>query len=140
MNGNCDHLFVYGTLRQVSQAPMSRVLASHSEYLDEGFIQGKLYDVGEYPAAILSTNKEHRVLGEIYKINNNGLLKELDDYEGCSEAESAPHEYKRVKVEVKMSNKLRINAWMYAFNKPVKDLYLIESGDYMSYLGISLPS
>ena len=138
MSGDCNFLFVYGTLRQASQAPMSQVLASHSEYMDEGTIQAKLFDVGEYPAVVLSSNKNDTVIGEVFKINNSALLDQLDEYEGCSESDKQPHEYKRIKATAKLSNGKTVEAWIYAFNQSTDSLHLIESGDYMSYLGISI--
>ena len=140
MSADCSYLFVYGTLRQASQAPMSQVLASHSEYLDEGIINGKLFDVGDYPAVTVSGTRNDRVLGEVFKINNPSLLKELDKYEGCSENCTKPHQYKRIKSAVKLRDGKEIQAWIYVWNLSVDSLHLIESGDYMSYLGITEPA
>ena len=140
MSAECSYLFVYGTLRQASQAPMSQVLAAHSDYLNEGIVKGKLFDVGDYPAVTISSSKKDRVRGEVFKINNSALLKELDKYEGCSESCSQPHEYRRIQAAVKLRDGSEVQAWIYVWNLAVDNLLLIESGDYMSYLGISEPA
>jgi gamma-glutamylcyclotransferase (GGCT)/AIG2-like uncharacterized protein YtfP len=131
----CKHLFVYGTLRKASQDPMSQVLASHAEYLDEASIQGKLFDAGEYPAATVSTKKGH-VYGEVFKINNESLLQQLDEFEGCSSSYDKPHEYIREKVTSTLVSGELVDVWMYVFNGPTDSLHYIKSGDYMAYLGI----
>ena len=69
------HLFVYGTLRGSGRASG---LLDACERVREAAVQGTLYDVGDYPALLLSGND--RVTGEIWRCPAD-LLPRLDRYE-----------------------------------------------------------
>jgi gamma-glutamylcyclotransferase (GGCT)/AIG2-like uncharacterized protein YtfP len=81
-----DYLFVYGTLLQSINTPMSLFLSKHSQIIDKGYFHGKLYDVGDFPAATLSDLTSDKVYGTILKIwNTEQTFNILDHYEGVSE-------------------------------------------------------
>lgn len=130
MNQDCDYLFVYGTLLRQSQTKMSTMLLSNSKFIELASVQGRLYDIGEYPGLIQSDKKSHQVKGEVFKLNNPDLtLQKLDDYEGC--------EYKRIKTSVTLDNDKKVESWLYIFSLPTDEYTCIESGDYMAYLGLA---
>ncbi len=130
-----EFIFVYGTLRQKAATPMQQVLVRYGEYLTDGYIQGRLYDVKGYPGAIESAHSSDKVYGELYRINNLDLvLSQLDAYEECSAQYPQPHEYIRKTLPVTAFGTGPINAWVYVFNHAVASLIPIESGDYLHYL------
>ncbi|ALJ04431.1 hypothetical protein APS56_04440 [Pseudalgibacter alginicilyticus] len=125
-----SYLFVYGTLLQSLKNPISKFLNEHSEIIGQGYIQGKLYDVGEYPAAILSDFKTDKIYGTALKIiNPENVFSVLDTYEGTNET---PPLYIKKKIMVYLENKYNIQAWVYIFNYPVQHLKRIHSGDYLN--------
>ena len=80
-----DYIFVYGSLLKKAKNPLHNFLKLYATYIGNGYIYAKLYDLGEYPAAILNGSKRYKTYGEIYKIKpnlKNRLFKILDKYEG----------------------------------------------------------
>lgn len=126
-----EHLFVYGTLRKDCDHPMSQFLNAHSEWVNKGHFYGLLYDIGEYPGAILSANTTEKIFGDIYKINDSyTLFKTLDAYEGTGDFFAKPNLYIRKLITVFTENGLEIKAWIYIYNRSIENLKLISSGDY----------
>lgn len=125
-----EFLFVYGTLMQRVSNKMSAFLKLHSTFSSDGYFHGKLYDLGEYPGAIISTNREEKVFGQVFELHQTEeVFPVLDAYEGVEEGL-----YLRRKVEVTTVAGQIIHAWVYVYNQPVELHKFIESGDYMKYL------
>lgn len=114
-----DYLFVYGTLMQNSEHPMHQLLQQHSEFVCSGWIRAQLYQIHDYPGALLSDNAKDKVHGELYRLTTRSVLAQLDDYEECSAAFPEPHEYQRRPVNVMINNAKHITAWAYIYNHPV---------------------
>ena len=125
-----EFIFVYGTLRKQSTSTMNHVLAQHCRYVAEGYLQGKLYEVNAYPAAIDSDNPNDKVYGEVYELTDSTLLLELDTYEECTDQFPKPHEYLRKKRLITLFDGRSVTAWVYIFNHTVLNLIPIVSGDY----------
>ena len=127
-----EFIFVYGTLRRGANHLAHDTISRHAQYYGEGYMQGKLYDVGGYPATIETENPDDKVYGEVYKISDNELLTQLDSYEECSDDFPQPHECTRnlVLINVNFPNKM-LEAWAYIFNYDVSVLRQITSGDYL---------
>jgi gamma-glutamylcyclotransferase (GGCT)/AIG2-like uncharacterized protein YtfP len=126
-----DYLFVYGTLRRVFNHPMHQVLINYSDYIAPAILQGRLYEVAHYPAAILSANSHDNVIGELYIIKHSDLLfTALDDYEECSQQFATPHEYARIEHSVSLENGIKQLAWLYCYQGDVSPLKRIITGDY----------
>lgn len=128
-----EFIFVYGTLRRATASKMHDVLARYAEYLAQGYMQGKLYEVSNYPGAVESDSSDERVVGEVYRILDRELLfTQLDEYEECSPKFPPPHEYVRKKLPIYLTGKQNILAWVYLFNHEVAHLQQIRSGDYLT--------
>ncbi|MFO7894709.1 MAG: gamma-glutamylcyclotransferase family protein [Longimicrobiales bacterium] len=72
------YLFAYGTLKSDSPGR----LLDGCERVDTGVVRGTLYDVGDYPALLLSGGDP--VHGVIWRCPTD-RLSELDRYEGTAE-------------------------------------------------------
>src|SRR5215813_7463055 len=93
-------LFVYGTLRRDPSHELFQLLARNAKLLGEAVVEGKLYDLGEYPGMIYRANGGH-VIGELYQVNPEAwenVIERLDEYEGCRPIDPEPHEYRRILV------------------------------------------
>lgn len=124
-----DFLFVYGTLKQSENHPAHNFLKDDSVYYGQGYFQGKLYQITNYPAAVLSNGTE-KVYGEVYRIlSPTPLFQRLDDYEECSGKYPIPHEYQRSQVTIYL-NYETITAWTYLYNLNPIGLEEILSGVY----------
>ena len=133
-------IFVYGTLRKAFNHPMHQVLSEHSQYVGEGLISGKLYEIAGYPGVIESNNLAETVTGELYRFEKaEPLLSLLDAYEECSPDFPAPHEYLRKPVQVHLSTGGTLTAWCYVYHRSPRNRKLIESGDYIAFFLSSSP-
>jgi len=129
-----SYLFTYGTLLNGIGHPMHEILERYASLVGIGHINGKLYEVVDYPALVLSNNTKKIVRGEIYQIRDEeALFKYLDEYEGCAPHSRKPYEYQRNLVTVHDTVQHSMLAWTYLYKKPVGHLDLIPTGDYLAY-------
>jgi gamma-glutamylcyclotransferase (GGCT)/AIG2-like uncharacterized protein YtfP len=127
-------LFVYGTLRSDPRHEMFHVLAKTATFLGDARVAGRLYDLGAYPGMSLSGNGQN-VKGELYEVHPNhwsDVIQKLDEYEGCSDRDAQPHEYRRELVSAELRSGEPVEAWAYVLNRDARGLREIASGDYLS--------
>ena len=124
-----NYLFAYGSLQRDFDNEMSRLVERSFSFTDKGYIEGSLYDVGEFPAAIMAGRPGSKVHGELFRIPpcEASLVELLDEYEGC------PQLYERVLAEVTTNSGKTVNAMVYVYKRTTQDLNHIESGDYVEY-------
>lgn len=136
MNNETLQLFVYGSLRSGFQHAAYGYLSKYFHLIGNAKVKGKLYDQGDYPVA-LPTTEERFIIGELYAINSadefSYAIGQLDDYEGLFPEEGEIPLYKREAVTVFCNNQ-QIKAWIYWFNGAVDNLPEIASGDVLEYL------
>jgi len=130
-------LFVYGSLRSGFQHAAYQYIARYFHLIGDAKVKGKLYDMGEYPVA-LPTTEEKFIIGELYAITNGAefsyAIGQLDDYEGIYAEAGETALYKREQVTV-FCNGQQSTAWIYWFNgSSVEGLPEIASGDVLLYL------
>lgn len=115
-----EFLFVYGTLRAIDGHPMHNYLRSFCHFMGEASIGGIRVDLGDYPGLLPSGNPEHRVLGELYRIQEGAstpLFDALDRYEGCGPDDPEPHLFFRHRQDVTLlAEQQIIEAWVYFYN------------------------
>jgi gamma-glutamylcyclotransferase (GGCT)/AIG2-like uncharacterized protein YtfP len=123
-------LFVYGTLLDEDNE-YAIYLKSNSRYYSLGKLKGKLYNLGEYPGAILHDESGGYIQGSVLQIDDPvKILPVIDYYEGFGEKESQPNEFIRVSAEVE-TDIGPVICWVYLYNLPVTGLALIENGRYI---------
>ncbi len=138
MNQTAVHqIFVYGSLRSGFNAPAFEYISRYFQLVAPAKVRGLLYDMGEYPAAV-PTTEDQFLIGELYAIQQEEefawALEQLDEYEGINESpEDSPVSFKRALVEVITESGNSI-AWIYWFSGSIADKSLIASGDVLEYL------
>jgi gamma-glutamylcyclotransferase (GGCT)/AIG2-like uncharacterized protein YtfP len=136
MKNNIFQLFVYGSLRSGFRNPAYQYLARYFHLLGDATVKGKLYDMGEYAAAI-ATNEERFIHGELYEINEpsefDWAIAQLDDYEGINMEAGEHPMYKREAVNAYL-NGTEQKTWIYWFNSDTSGYPEVTSGDMMQYL------
>jgi gamma-glutamylcyclotransferase (GGCT)/AIG2-like uncharacterized protein YtfP len=129
-------LFVYGSLRSGFQHAAYQYMAKYFQLLGHATVKGKLYDMGDYPVA-LPTTEEKFIQGELYTLNEaddfSYVVGQLDDYEGLYAEEGETPLYKRELATV-FCNGQSSTAWIYWFNGSVNNLQEIESGDVLEFM------
>jgi gamma-glutamylcyclotransferase (GGCT)/AIG2-like uncharacterized protein YtfP len=135
MNDANHYLFVYGSLRSGFPSPAFQLMSPYFKLVAEAKVKGKLYDLGEYPAGIPTTEEKY-IIGELYKANSteefNWAISQLDDYEGVYPDEGEDQLYQRAVTAV-FTNDKEYTAWIYWYKGDAEGKPVIESGDVFEY-------
>ncbi len=136
MNNTIFHLFVYGSLRSGFRNPAYQYLSRYFRLLGDATVKGKLYDMGQYAAAV-ATDEDRFIHGELYEINEplefDWAIAQLDDYEGINVEAGETPLYKREAVAAYLNGEER-TTWIYWFNGDTAGNPEVVSGDMMQYL------
>ena len=125
-------LFVYGTLREGFDSLENWQSRVQAEFVGRGKIQGRLYDLGAYPAVIRAAS-EHLVRGEVYRLRDPANAADvLDEYEGFFPLHPERSLFVRAVTSVVTDDGREKEAWVYFYNGQVDASKLISSGDYRS--------
>ncbi|MBB6128918.1 gamma-glutamylcyclotransferase family protein [Mucilaginibacter lappiensis] len=125
----CPHLFVYGTLLDSGNS-YGAYLQQHCTLIKKGKFKGKLYDIGEYPGAIVDESTDQYVHGSIYQMDEpEKILNFIDDYEGFGDDQEQPNLFTRelTSIETDMGT---VQCWIYLYHLSVANLPQIPSGQY----------
>lgn len=126
-------LFVYGTLLQPGNS-FANYLKLNFTYLSRGKLRGLLYDIGEYPGAIVTDNTDGYIYGSIFKLHHpEENLRVIDDYEGYGPEQELPNLYIRSVASIETDSGAA-DAWIYLYNLPTNGLPQIPSGNYAEYV------
>ena len=126
-----QRLFVYGTLRRDSRHSMFHLLARHAEFEGRARIRGRLYDLGEYPGVLITTDRSRWVHGDVYTLKNaDEALARLDEYEGCGPGDPKPHEFEPVMDDAVLEDGRIKRVWVYVYRGALDGKQEIPSGDY----------
>jgi gamma-glutamylcyclotransferase (GGCT)/AIG2-like uncharacterized protein YtfP len=135
MQPNIYRLFVYGSLRSGFHHSVYAYISRYFIFDGMGMVRGKLYDMGEYPAAIPCT-EDYFITGELYHIAQEAefarAMEQLDDYEGILVEPGETPLFRRELVNVLFKN-TTVTSWMYWYYKEITNQPRIESGDYVAY-------
>jgi len=119
-------VFVYGTLRSGEAGFAELGLGELVETLGPATVAGTLYDLGEYPGALLGSGAI--ISGELLLPRDEAVLALLDAYELFDPADPAGSEYRRVQTATKDDG---IKIWIYVYNFPLENARLIPGGDWL---------
>ena len=110
---------------------------THGELVGHATLPGRLYDVGDYPAAVCQPDDTDEVIhGELYYLRDSyRIFDKLDRYEGYIAPGTGRSEYRREYRDVCLSTGDRVKAWVYLYNLRTDALTRIPSGDYLQWLG-----
>ncbi len=128
-----NRIFVYGTLRN---GMLNQVVPQVSSYIHadaKGFVNGRLFDTGEYPAAKPNKVSQTKVYGDVLVVDDSqikNVLSVLDNYEEINENEPKKSLFKRKLVDVNITSGKKIKAWIYWYNKDIKGFKELKSGIY----------
>lgn len=124
------HLFVYGTLRKGFRSH-NLLRRLRAKFLAGGHVQGRLYDLGDYPGAVKSTKDAERVRGEVYVLPNAPqAFKVLDRFEGFDSENPASSLFERKEATVTLAGGEQIEAWIFWLRNSHRFARRVPSGDY----------
>jgi gamma-glutamylcyclotransferase (GGCT)/AIG2-like uncharacterized protein YtfP len=116
-------LFIYGTLHP-DRAPAEIADASRRlRAAGRGTIQGRRYELGEYPGVMLTGDPADRVPGEVFLLPEGRdaevVLARLDAYEGFRAGDPAGSLFLRQMTTATMEDGSERPCWVYTYNRPM---------------------
>jgi gamma-glutamylcyclotransferase (GGCT)/AIG2-like uncharacterized protein YtfP len=126
-----EYLFSYGTLQPKLAPPEVEPLVSKFRHVGRGYIQGRLYDFGDYPGAVLGETQQ-RVWGEVFQLPaDTEVLRQLDEYEQFDPSDLKNSQFVREMRLAVLETGEAINAWVYIYNRDPGSAPGIENGDFV---------
>jgi gamma-glutamylcyclotransferase (GGCT)/AIG2-like uncharacterized protein YtfP len=131
-----QYLFLYGTLLP-GQAPAELAeVISRLRPIGPGYIHGFLYDLGEYPGAVLAPPTGATISGHVFELPFDGdVLASLDEYEGFDPDNPEGSLFIRTKSLVTLQDGSQLECWVYLYNRDPKSAPLVVGGDYLRSKG-----
>ena len=113
-----EYLFAYGTL-QLEHAPQEILpLLAGLDYIGDASVRGMLYDLGDYPGAVLDPSSDFKVFGKVFEIlDTASTLPELDRYEEFDPQAPSDSLFVRVLQPVELESGQVLQCWIYNFNR-----------------------
>jgi len=128
-------VFFYGTLMAGFDRRRRAGIDDKLHYMGRGAIQGALFDVGLYPAAVPAP--DGHVWGEVYEMTEaQTVLAALEDIEGYRDEDPDRSLYRREQADVLMPDSTIQRAWVYFYNAPLARAPRIPSGDYLEHVKV----
>ena len=127
-----QHLFLYGTLLP-SEAPKEIAsIVKCFRRVGLAHVRGRLYDLGEFPGAVLDSSSRTMIHGELVALPSNGqILEALDRYEEFDPSAPKTSLFVRKKAKIHMANGSTREGWIYVYNRPPGKAKLLRGGDYV---------
>lgn len=126
------YLFSYGTL-QPGRAPAEIApVVRRLRPVGRGKVRGRLYDLGEYPGAVLSRTGRV-IVGQIFEVPDSpDIIEKLDEYEGFDPAHPRASLFVRKRSFVSAGNGKRVLCWIYVYNRNPGDAPPVAGRDSKS--------
>lgn len=108
-------------------------LMPYLTFVANGYVNGKLFDVDNYPGAVPATSFQFKLTGQVLKIKSGcekEILRLLDEYEDYNETDITGSLFRRKKTPVYSTGIQKEEAWIYLYNKSTSGLKEIVSGFY----------
>src|SRR5271157_3862574 len=126
-----DYLFSYGTLLPEHAPPAIADTIAKLCPLGEGTVGGILYDLGDYPGAVLDSATDKRICGTVFQLPNDAnVLPELDQYEGFYPSAPSASLFLRKRHPVRLSDGRILNCWIYEYNGKRTAAPVVPNGRY----------
>jgi gamma-glutamylcyclotransferase (GGCT)/AIG2-like uncharacterized protein YtfP len=130
-----EYLFLYGTLIPGQSSSEMAELVEQLGRIGSACLRGRLYDLGEYPGAILDPSSNTKISGEVFDITGKEkVLASLDSYEEFNPADLKSSLFVRKKSSVTLSDGRELKCWVYVYNKNPEDAPLVVGGNYEKHI------
>jgi gamma-glutamylcyclotransferase (GGCT)/AIG2-like uncharacterized protein YtfP len=125
-----DYLFIYGTLSPHRAPAEVSSAVGKLRKVGKGQVRGRLYDLGEYPGAILDASAATVISGEVFALPGASILATLDSYEGFNPTRPKHSLFLRKRYPVLLSDGRELECWVYVYNRDPGSAPLVADGDY----------
>jgi gamma-glutamylcyclotransferase (GGCT)/AIG2-like uncharacterized protein YtfP len=125
-----EYLFSYGTLQPELAPAEIASLVSQLRPIGRASIPGILYDLGDYPGAVVG-DMNLKVWGQVFELPTDpGVLRQLDDYEEFFAAEIERSQFVRTECNATLDNGRMIRVWVYMYNRDPSRSPRIANGSF----------
>ena len=115
---HCEYLFAYGTLSRACAPQEIAPVVEKLQIEARGYVQGTIYDFGQYPGVVLDAASTNRISGTICKIPpDQDVLRQLDEYEEYSPDSPQTSQFIRRLHPVHWDDERTIPCWVYVLNE-----------------------
>jgi gamma-glutamylcyclotransferase (GGCT)/AIG2-like uncharacterized protein YtfP len=126
-----DYLFIYGTLIPSEADKEIAHIVKRLRRLGTASVRGKLYNLGEYPGAVIDRSSNTSIRGELVELPaDKSILDALDKYEEFDPARPDKSLFVRRKAKIKLPNGRNVEGWMYVYNRDPGNAPIISGGNY----------
>jgi gamma-glutamylcyclotransferase (GGCT)/AIG2-like uncharacterized protein YtfP len=127
-----QHLFLYGTLLPGEAPKEIAGIVSRFRRLGPAQVRGKLYDLGEFPGAVLDSSSRTMIHGELVVLPaGEKALEALDRYEEFDPSDLQKSLFVRKKAKIQMANGSSREGWIYVYNRHPGKAKRVRGGDYL---------
>jgi gamma-glutamylcyclotransferase (GGCT)/AIG2-like uncharacterized protein YtfP len=125
------YLFLYGTLKPDSADSEIASIVSQLRSVGRGFVPGRLYDLGDFPGAVVDSSSTSLVRGLLVELpSNRAVLEALDRYEEFDPSNPRGSLFVRTKTRIRLTDGRKVEGWIYVYNKKPGNAPLIPGGHY----------
>ncbi len=130
------YVFVYGSLLSGSGNRRFDAWLRGATYpVSEGYIHARLYNLGTYPAAVVSSERHDKVYGTVLRLRRPDTLTRLDRYEVYRpDAHHHSDFIRRLTQITLLPTRQQFTAWVYLYNATVGGRPRIRHGNYLTFL------
>jgi len=127
----CEYLFVYGTLLPGLAPDGITPAVEQLRSVGEGTVSGLLYDLGDFPGAVLDSSSERKIAGHVFKLPENvEVLNQLDQYEEFDPGAPDQSLFIRESHTVTLTTGETISCWIYIYNGKADPARILKDGRY----------
>jgi gamma-glutamylcyclotransferase (GGCT)/AIG2-like uncharacterized protein YtfP len=126
-----NYLFAYGTL-QTGLAPRKIAHAVDAlKHVANATVPGILYNLGEYPGAILNRSSRHTICGVVLQLPDDPrVLAQIDQYEGFDPDLPDTSPFVRVLETVALESGRNLQCWIYVYNRAPGSAPILPDGKF----------
>ena len=126
-----DYLFVYGTLQpRLAPREIADAVAKLT-HIGGATVRGLLYDLGEFPGAILDPASELTISGTVFKLPDDPrILAHFDRYEEFDPDSLETSQFIRVSATVTLESGGKLQCWVYVYNRDLASAAVLKSGRF----------
>ncbi len=130
-----EYLFIYGTLSPEIAPKEIAAAVRKLRFVGNGFVRGRLYDLGKYPGIKLEAASRTKVRGRVYRLpENRKAIESIDAFEEYYPNKPDASLYKRRLAQVELESGEKVRSWIYEYNGSASPKTLIKSGVYSKAL------
>ncbi|MGA2887297.1 MAG: gamma-glutamylcyclotransferase family protein [Terracidiphilus sp.] len=126
-----SYLFTYGTLRPGHAPDEIAPAVEKLRLAGRGFVHGILYDLGDYPGAVLDPSCKQKIFGTVFRLpEDETILRRLDEYEGFDPSAPDSSLFIRTLQTVVLSKERTRECWTYVYNGKLESARILATGRY----------